>query len=177
MTNPRGLDILFGKENMMSTRQGWINMCVETVRKHFFTEEKKCKGFQCPACDRRVKYDDRPINKTMAMGLKWLDGACGGNYIHIAHNIPNHLNSKQLTTLKHWGLVERGTPGHWRPTRLGYEFSKGTTPVHLRARIFHDRCEGLFGDKIYIDQLLEGFEYSDTMKPADSTAKLMRKNQ
>ena len=162
---------------MMNTRKGWIDMCVETVKKHFFTEERKCQGFRCPACDRRVKYEDRPLNKTMAMGLKWLDETGGGDYVHIARNVPNHLNGKKLTTLKHWGLVERGEPGYWRPTRLGYEFLKGTTPVSLKARLFNDKCEGLFGDKVYIGDLVEGFKYSDVTKPADTTARLIRKKQ
>ena len=141
--------------------------------------EKAPEGIDCPLCTRRVAVQNRPINATMLLCLRWLISASneGDRWVHVPTEGPKWLQrTKQHTTLRWWGLIESGRQGrkkdpkapgegYWRPTEKGITFIKGEVSVDLRVVTFNDNVLGYTGPKVFGQDVMgEGFKFASVFE-------------
>lgn len=159
----RSQDDLFGRAALDALRAEWRT----TI---------EGRGGVCPCCDRWGKVDVRKLNGAMVAALDWMARAETDDegWVNVPETAPSYvLRSKQYSTLKHWGLIERRTPnenertkhsGLWRVTRLGDDFIAGRTTVQQLAAVYDDRCLGLSGESVSFRECLpEDFDYGEQM--------------
>ena len=147
------------------------------------------EGVICPCCGQYCKRYKRKLNSSMAAGLVWLVHKAGGarNWINVQREAPRRLvQSFQLGTLKHWGLVEqkknerteKRTSGIWRPTELGRRFVINrwqVMPTHVFIR--NGDREGYADETCTIEEALgEDFDYAELMRGGGFESKKEQKN-
>lgn len=132
-------------------------------------------GMRCPCCQRWGKVYGYGVNATMARALIWLYFKAGnGDWVNIQTESPSWiLRTKSLSTLKHWGLIERKPKdddadvkhsGIWRITTSGVLFVENKLSIHKKVFIFDDTIQGYSKDFVTImDCLGENFSYSELM--------------
>lgn len=132
-------------------------------------------GTHCPCCDRWGKVNSRTLNKTMARSLVWLVRASAQSddeWVDVPLTAPKELlRTNQLSTLKHWDLIEKmankdpktKSSGIWRPTHKGKRFVMGLNAVQEKVYIYNDIAIDFGGDLIVISDVYEGFHYGKMM--------------
>jgi hypothetical protein len=130
-------------------------MRVTTIKQaRDYVARGRVNGVYCPCCNKFVKAYRRKLNATMAAALVWLVKHLESTGLPVAH-IPTSaprsiVRSNQLSTLKHWGLVEsvrvpspdgQATPesGGWRPTELGIAFAQNKATISSHVVIADDQ--------------------------------------
>lgn len=141
------------------------------ARKHAWSHVDD--GDVCPCCGRWMKINYKPLNASMAYGLCWLVRNYHGQWVHLPTQSPREvLRTKQLPTLKHWGMVEARLSedkklkheGYWRPTDLGVEFAHGNVIVPGGCYFYDDAVFGFSTKLIHItDALNKEFNYEEIM--------------
>lgn len=122
---------------------------IQTIKQaRDYIASNRNEGVYCPCCSKFVKAYRRKINATQAAALIWLvrmTEIAGRSFAHVPSEAPRTVvRSNQLSTLKHWGLVENvpgitGDDGNttesgaWKPTQLGIDFvyKNATVPSHV----------------------------------------------
>jgi hypothetical protein len=134
-------------------------------------------GMRCPCCDKWCKVQPRPINPTQCRILIWLVEAAGPErrYVDVPKEGPAWVQrTKQHTTLRHWGLVERPPStdpdrkhsGLWRPTERGRAFAMDALAIPKRVAIYNDTVLGFRGPHVTIREVFangKGFSYREAM--------------
>lgn len=137
-------------------------------------------GIRCPCCNQMVKRYRKKLNSGMAAELVQLVYLSGveRRWVHISKEAPvSVINSRQVSALKHWDLVERkrgydvakgkwhNIKGVWRPTRRGRQFVVNRwqiMPTHIY--VFNDKREGFSNTTCTIEQALgEHFDLDELM--------------
>lgn len=134
-------------------------------------------GGRCPCCDRWGKIYGRNINKTMAAAVVWLFQQEGdeNGWVHLPTKAPLWLmRSKQLPSMRWWGLIERKAKdpkdasarfsGFWRLTELGKQWVVGHASVPRMAWTYDGEVERLDGDPVTVSQCFDSyFDYSEVV--------------
>jgi len=124
----------------------------------------------CPCCDQTVKVYKRAINKGMVTDLISLYKHSTCDFVHITDFTTPH-SSREIGTLKLWGLVERmpidsgnkRTSGMYRITEQGTKFVDGTLAVQKYALMYNSKCLGHEGKHVFIQDCLDPFNYRELM--------------
>ena len=142
-------------------------------------------GIYCPCCGGWAKRYKYTINKSMAVGLMWLVQHYHpeqNRWVNVAHTAPRHVvQTNQLPTLRHWGLVIRPTEdplwsfsgktkhsGLWRPTETGIEFVRGRIQMPESVVTYKGEFEQFSGNKISIREAFDtNFDYQQAMLPVN----------
>jgi len=132
-------------------------------------------GMRCPCCQRWGKVYGYKVSANMSRALIWLYGKAGdGSWVNIQTESPAWvLRTKTLSTLKHWGLIERKPKeedvdvkhsGIWRITTSGVLFVNNNLSMPKKVFIFDDTIQGYSKDYVTIvDCLGSDFSYSEIM--------------
>lgn len=124
----------------------------------------------CPCCDQTVKVYKRAINKGMVTDLVSLYKKSITDFVHITEFTTPH-SSREIGTLKLWGLVERmpvdttnkRTSGMYKITEHGIQFVAGKRSVPKYALMYNSECLGHEGDQVFIQDCLDIFNYKELM--------------
>jgi hypothetical protein len=99
-------------------------------------------------------------------------------WVDVPNRAPQWLTkTNQHTTLRWWGLLEKGEmtredqestgkkdSGFWRPTSKGVAFAKGQISVPYYARTYNGQVIELTGKSILIQDVLgKRFDYNEIM--------------
>ncbi len=153
-----------------------------------FFEDRLGKGLHC-VCGRWGKLNRRPMNVTMVRGFLWLYSrrAEGDNgFINIQEQGPPWLlRSKQLSTMKHWGVIEgretvkddegKKDSGDWRVTPLGIRFANNAVRLPKVSVVYDDVLVDVSEETILISDVqgrvktAEPFSYEEVMREVPMT--------
>ena len=149
-------------------------MLLERARELFF-ENIQGKATKCPCCERTGKVYPLTLNTTRIKSLIWLHKAAmfqEGGWVDVPNEAPKELlRTNQLSSLKHWGLIEAATnedrkkkaSGIWRITETGDHFLKGFLSIECKVWIWNDGCIKMDGGFVYISDVDCHFDYEATM--------------
>jgi hypothetical protein len=125
----------------------------------------------CPCCERPAKIYKRPLNSGMARALIWLllEWREHMDWINIQEGPAWLLRSKQLPTLRYWGLVEpmprepfKNSKGMWRPTLDGIAFAQNESCISKYVYVLFDQPVDFSDELVGIqDALGETFDYEE----------------
>lgn len=135
------------------------------------------KGTHCGCCGKYGKRYKRTLNSTMVRGLIWLVRMAGADreWINIQDSAPAWLmRSKQLATLRYWGLVERKwldpteagkrRSGVFRPTTHGIDFVYGRLRVPRQCYEYRGQVDGYSAEETNVRESLgKKFDYYELM--------------
>ena len=143
------------------------------------------EGAQCPCCDQHAQRYYRTINSGMArwlLALVTMSPEGASNWVstkdviqHAAarRGFGSSLGSGEAPSLlPFWGLIQcrpndeptKKHSGVWRPTKLGYDFSRDRVTVPRTAVVHNNVLDRLEGDQIGIRQCLgKKFSYEELM--------------
>lgn len=128
-------------------------------------------GAHCPCCDRWGKVNTRPINITMVRCLAWLRDAPADEqgWTHVPRVAPRWLlQSKQLSSLRWWGFVERPNKeeydqphsGKWRITAEGQEYLYGQ-PAPKTVDVYDGEVVDVSDEMHVVSDVKGYFEYAE----------------
>jgi hypothetical protein len=141
-----------------------------------FNDAIHSTGMRCPCCQRWGKVYGYGVSASMSRALIWLYGKAGdGSWVNIQTESPAWvLRTKTLSTLKHWGLIERKVKdddadvkhsGIWRITTSGVLFVRKRLTVPKKVYVFDDMVQGYSKEHVdIVDCLGKKFSYSELMK-------------
>ena len=111
-------------------------------------------GTKCPCCGRFAKNYRRTLTAKMAHGLTRIEETHPKGWFD-AKSLFKRSSARDWSVTKHWGLVKAkpGKAGIWKLTKLGRQFVRGKVEVHRRATVFNDKCLGLDGDMVTIQDV------------------------
>jgi len=149
---------------------------IQEARDKWFGKTIQGKGGYCPCCDRWGKINGRTLNEAMARALIWLASQRPNHPLRLVH-VPTAapgwvLRTKQLSSLKHWGLIERPEKTHklqnfsgmWRVTEKGHLFARSRITVHAKVWIYDDKLMD-FSGQVLIQQCFKvPFNYGKMMQ-------------
>jgi hypothetical protein len=119
------------------------------------------KGAHCPVCDRWGKVYKRRLNPTMLASLAWLKSVSSistpSKWVDVQTLAPKSvLRTKQLASLRWWGLVEPCKTGEgkglWRLTLLGWDFLVKKASVHEYVHVYNSEVLWASGDLVQYDE-------------------------
>lgn len=133
-----------------------------------YVDDNAWKGVECPCCGRLSKVYKRKIHAEMARFLIKLVKLYGetGEWIdaRTIHGKKVAKASSDATYLRHWGLLEIGDTGTYKPTQDGIDFVNDEIYVsryaYVRNNVVLDwddeetDIRGALGDKFDYDELM-----------------------
>lgn len=123
---------------------------LSAAREWLAEEVENCDHVICPCCDRNAGYEVRLGRGNVTELLRFFrlandDAARNGGkllkqQIHVADRLgatASSYSENQLSSLQHFGLVEKSGPrGFWNLTLGGLQFVIGTGPVPKAVWVF-----------------------------------------
>lgn len=129
-------------------------------------------GVSCPCCGLYCKDYRRKINAEAARFLCRVIVQFGRtrDWVNVRDVIEtNTFASTNGTHLVHWGLLEHGEKGFWKPTAKGIEFAKGKIRVQKYVILYDNKPLRFEGALVDIKQCLkERFDFDEIMRLSDS---------
>ena len=136
-------------------------------------------GAHCPVCDRWGKVYKRRLNKTMVKCLEWVVNVTTAEDVKYI-DIPARGRlgegdiydfTKQYSTLKHWGFLQRPDgeeprSGIWGPTPSGIRFLRGLEQAPEWIATYNDIAVEWAEDLVSVSDIVEGFSYDQIMTDA-----------
>lgn len=75
---------------------------------------------------------------------------------------PSYITrSRTFPKLRHWGLIEAGERGEWRPTQRGVDFLEGRITVPKRVYVFNNEKRDESEEQVSARAALESFDYKE----------------
>lgn len=181
--NSQGPEVLEGEMTEERTERlqylrSLLSPVVGVIKRFVERMSYTSKGIKCPICEKFVKRHNRPINSSMARSLLWLVRFSSEHpdqeWVDVPRQAPKWLlQTKQLSTVSWWGLIEsrentdstKKNSGYWRPTEHGRAFVSGEISVPTRVYTYNGEVLGFSPEHIRFRDALAspGFNYEDAM--------------
>ena len=164
----------YGRTSYVFPNEGSAEPLGDAIERYKAAIEEK--GMDCPLCDRWGKENARSLNVTMIKSPLWLIQMSGPDrkWVNVAESkAVAILRTKQLSTLKHWGFIERPPhvpdekkhKGVWRPCLKGVAWSEDKIEVPLTVIIYNDEVVDWGQRRVRIsDGCFKNFNYQEVMQ-------------
>ena len=139
---------------------------IQEARARLLIEREKGVGGTCPCCDQRVKLYGWTLLSSMVVALAYLVKVSGVDRrpVHMnSDSVPTYVKgARSFPKLVHWGLIEPGERGFWRPTELADQFLRGEVQVPRRVFIYNNTRVGVSDNLCDVnDAIGERFDYEE----------------